>query len=484
MEMKNFEKNYKKQFLENNEPENRLDIIKQQLEFRDPVCLKKPKKSPKFKWIISGLSVALASVIIVILLFSFPNKITPVYTGMNVVDSSSVSVKHNSQQQTRDLDLNDIKIDYYAKKNDKLRVAIHLRNPEQYEILSFKINQRKYQSYEFKEGSNSEVIYIDLDCKDEAGIEEFFIDEMKYIDGDKIKDVKYEQNRSIYVALAYNTPEVTVSDENVGTTTYSFKFDLVDSDNLINEDNLYAKLYLEEKEIRELKVNKNNKFVEFKNIEMNKNYTVSLFTKSDLLDGNGLVELELHSKDFKTKSGLVKTNISTTRNSILGEFSSLDSTVNIIKSKLYLDNKLVSERNDNVVSFDNLYSNATYSLEVTYTYKLDNELCFDTLKFDDLNTKSYEKLTEKDINGIVLKFGNIISVDVDSIKGDFCQAKVDNIKLFADGKLLTESKDLSFEYIYDGPIKDFYIEILASYSLNEFNGKIYNITKTIKGGQL
>ena len=56
------------------------------------------------------------------------------------------------------------KVEYYAKKGEKFYLNVHIYNPSNFEILSFTLNNYKYQSFEFKEGSSSNKLIIEVDA--------------------------------------------------------------------------------------------------------------------------------------------------------------------------------------------------------------------------------------------------------------------------------------------------------------------------------
>ena len=96
------------------------------------------------------------------------------------------------------------KVEYFAQKDEKFNIIVHLYNPSRYEILSFTLNDYKYQSYEFKEGSNSEELIIEVDAGAISGLKEYTIDAIKYIDGTEIKDVKMEIFNVYMIYRIYN----------------------------------------------------------------------------------------------------------------------------------------------------------------------------------------------------------------------------------------------------------------------------------------
>ena len=94
---------------------------------------------------------------------------------------------------------------YYAMKNEDIYIHIHLSNPDEFEILSFTLNGKKYSSNMFEYGSDLETLILKYNVGDVNGLQEYTIDAIKYIDGEKIKDVRMEGDQTV---------KVYVNDEN------------------------------------------------------------------------------------------------------------------------------------------------------------------------------------------------------------------------------------------------------------------------------
>ncbi len=113
--------------------------------------------------------------------------------------------EHNKQysepQNTRRGNDLDASVDgrYYALTNEDLYIYVHLSNPDGFEILSFTLNGIKYSSYMFEEGSDMETLILKYNVGDVEGLQQYTIDAIKYVDGEKIKDVRMEGDQTIEV---------------------------------------------------------------------------------------------------------------------------------------------------------------------------------------------------------------------------------------------------------------------------------------------
>ena len=88
---------------------------------------------------------------------------------------------------------------YYAMKNEDIYIYIHLSNPDEFEILSFTLNGKKYSSNMFEYGSDLQTLILKYNVGDVDGLQEYTIDAIKYVDGEKIKDVRMEGDKTVKV---------------------------------------------------------------------------------------------------------------------------------------------------------------------------------------------------------------------------------------------------------------------------------------------
>ena len=88
---------------------------------------------------------------------------------------------------------------YYAMKNEDIYIHIHLSNPDEFEILSFTLNGKKYSSNMFEYGSDLQTLILKYNVGNVDGLQEYTIDAIKYVDGEKIKDVRMEGDKTVKV---------------------------------------------------------------------------------------------------------------------------------------------------------------------------------------------------------------------------------------------------------------------------------------------
>ena len=90
---------------------------------------------------------------------------------------------------------------YYAMPGEDIYIYVHISNPDKFEILSFTLNGTKYSSYMFEAGSDLETLILKCNVGDVEGVMQYTIDAIKYVDGEDIKDVKMEGDRTIEVIV-------------------------------------------------------------------------------------------------------------------------------------------------------------------------------------------------------------------------------------------------------------------------------------------
>ncbi len=121
---------------------------------------------------------------------------------------------------------------YYAQKNEDIYIYVHLSNPDGFEILSFTLNGVKYSSYMFEDGSDLETLILKYNVGDVEGVQQYTIDAIKYADGDELKDVRMDGEKTIEVLVGSNDTNVTFNERFEG---WELVIDPVWSDSVVGE---------------------------------------------------------------------------------------------------------------------------------------------------------------------------------------------------------------------------------------------------------
>lgn len=203
---------------------------------------------------------------------------------------------------------------YYAKRNEDIYIYVHISNPDGFEILSFTLNGVKYSSYMFEEGSDLETLVLKYNVGDVEGVQEYTIDAIKYVDGEDIKDVRMEGDRTVKVTVyPEQQPAADITGESIGFTEVGFDVSVTDELGLISdsEGELYAVLYDGEQLVYSNKINATDK-VSFVDLAPDTLYQYAIIGVYDALDGNGKAAHILTENAFYTEAVLAFENVAVT----------------------------------------------------------------------------------------------------------------------------------------------------------------------------
>lgn len=392
---------------------------------------------------------------------------TPVYKGMSIESLETLNHKENvrrvfSSNLTDDINeeigvIVDNSIVYYAKPKEEIVINVKIDNPKSFEILSFTLNGRLYQSYEFIEGSNSTNIRVKFICQEQSGIQIITIDAIKYVDGTTIKKARFDGNRTLKVGITYqNIPAVSHVNENCNANNVSLSFVVTDSDNLINI-NTGLKVYLfdNDKIINISSGNLGPNQLSYRNLKYGNEYTYIIIGVFDLYDGVGKKAHVLHQNSITTTEGFSIKKVETKYNSITVEYEALEGlSAELTKIELLLDNQVVSNATiiANSANFENLQSNCEYTLRTTYKYQLidNNQIVEITKSFDQIIKTSERQIPTMSFESAV-GLGNFITAFIQANDIDEAIISIE-IQLYKDGILVSTVETLN-DYTENEPGK-------------------------------
>lgn len=451
--MLKIKKRYKKEFLKEDKAKYDLINVKKSLNFNES----KPKRRIKLRLAITS-SFILAITVIVICLFLFIDTRTiPTYLGMEVVDAPT-NISLNYMVKSEDIKESDI--DYYAKVNERLVVAIYLDNPDDFEIVSLVINDTRYSSFNFADYSTNDTIYIIMYLDSNPGIETLYIDELRYIDKDKIENAKFAGDRSILIAKEYDKlPEIKVIKEEYDDKSYVLDYDLFDYYGIVN--NLNVLLYLNNEVVDSLIVDIKQEYIKFNNLLKNTTYKLVIYVEIDILNGMGITKQQLYESGFTTDVGIsYTTKVDDT--SLTVDYTAKDDVTKVI-TKLYYNDELISEQNGLNVLFNNLLTNKTYLVEVSYEYLLLDKIYTDSFSFT-FETKQLQAPKILDFN---------VSSTPRTITYDYKLEDIDNViinksvNLYLGEQLIQENGD--FVDLFSNC--EYKLMLVVEYDLLDGNGK-------------
>ena len=358
---------------------------------------------------------------------------------------------------------------YYTKANTDFYITVHVDNPDDFEIQSFTLNGEKYANYMFEEGSDMENLILKCNAGDAEGIIEYTLDNIKYIDGTEIKDVKLEADKTVKVGVATSKiAKATLTNEKITVNSFAAKVKLTDSLTLIEMSGGKAMAMLYDgKELiftKEITVGEETEII-IEGLTPNTPYIFAVGAMYDDLSGNGIGEHILYKNAFYTLPLFNFDNVEITQTGI--SFSHLwDSSANekiLTSLALYKGNEKISDMDIDATSAEGLLSNNEYSLKATYmldgkenstvytfttlakakpAYKIVNDVCYDTsISFD---------ISETDVDNI----GEVTKIEL----------------LRENGAPITAPVGSSAEFTGLDSASKYTVRITYTYDLNDGNG--------------
>lgn len=272
-----------------------------------------------------------------------------------------------------------IKADTFVGKNEDVLVKIELYNSKNYVINSIKINDVFYNKDNFLDNSTFEVIYLNINSGNIAGIVELILEEVTYINEYKeTREAKFPEDEAtaskkskiILAVDFYNLPEAKISKQIV--TPSVIKFDLLITDELkVIAGPIVLKVYNEDqREIynTDLKVGVNN--IEVTNLLNFNEYRFEVTTIFYEYIGV-TVEIQVLLDVLIETSNLLNIDIITDGTTVTWDAEFSDDTFGYIyKIELYKNRVLVEDFEDLTKNtIENLELDTNYTL--LFTYKID-----------------------------------------------------------------------------------------------------------------
>ena len=322
---------------------------------------------------------------------------------------------------------------YYAEKNESVFVSIKIYNPDQFEILSFTLNNKKYAvGFDFEEGSTLENLIIKVDVGDVCGIKDYTIDAIKYVEGTEIKDVIMEGDKTIKIAIkADQEPTAIISNQQIFADSIKFDVNLQDPLSLIekSEGETKAVLYDGENIIAQKQLTLGNNNVEFANLQQNTLYEIAIvsaynnYTESE--DVHVIETIPFYTDTFVLFDS---TKVEITKTSASWDYSWHSSMQNktIVSQELFLGEEKIATLNVSAKTATGLLSGKNYTLKTTYK---DTSNKNQTIE---LQFVTYSKVEP------TIEFKNVTSTKT-SISFDFSITDTDNIYVFDKIELLKGS---------------------------------------------
>ncbi len=210
----------------------------------------------------------------------------------------------------------DTNYDLYTTQDTIIYVKILLNNPEQYTILSLRINGHKFQIggglQSYFEGDIN-CVYVAIKTPTGVNASRYQVTEIEYVEDSSVssngKQVFIGDNDTVTVGLAYEVYPTVSEFANSSNSCYSvsYTFDVADTDMVISKSKGYfcAVVYDGDTVVDQKVLTTGVNNITFENLNPNTNYQVLVVGYYDKLDGNGVSLIVYASEDIKTK-GLVE----------------------------------------------------------------------------------------------------------------------------------------------------------------------------------
>ena len=355
---------------------------------------------------------------------------------------------------------------YYTTANQYIYINIHISNPDKYEILSFTLNGEKYSSYMFEQGSTLETLILKVNVGNTSGIVEYTIDQIKYVEGTEIKDVKIDGDKTVKVGVRIdNQVSANISNVNIGTNSVSFTAKITDKDALISYSNgaIKAVLYDGEQLVATKDVSLGDNNIVFDALTTNRVYQYAIVAFYDDLSGNGVEAHVLNKTAFLTTPKVLFDNITVDKTNITFGFAWDESVENkaLTSLKLYRGETLVENLDTEATSVGNLISGESYILIGEYQDLGDTEKI--RLEFTTLPMAEYlVSITNPTSTKTGIGF-EINEFDPDNV------GSVTKIELYLGDHLVKEAESLDVRS-FDGLLSNTTYTVKVTYAYNFNNG--------------
>ncbi len=357
---------------------------------------------------------------------------------------------------------------YYANQYEDVYIYIHIDNPDNFEILSFTLNNKKFSSYMFEEGSDMETLILKYNVGEDSGFVDYTIDAIKYVDNSQIKDVKMDGDKTVKVGIQKDDQLLTtISNVTFGIHEFSLDIEIQDDDGLIqhSEGQINSVLYDGETIVETKKLNVGTNHVHFQDLQANTLYQYALVGHYDNLDGSGFGVKILQKDAFYTEAIVLFDDIVIGKEEISFNLSWHESLLDnpLTTLTLYQDNSLVASLDAATLSVNELLSGCDYTLKAEFDYLNRTEtisLDFTTLK----KQVPHIEIVEVENKASSISF-DIIKTDTDNI------CEIVKIEVLDESGSSTILNDVSTRIIENLVSGEYYtIRVYIAYDLNDGNG--------------
>lgn len=261
---------------------------------------------------------------------------------------------------------------YYTVPNADVYITVHIKNPDQFEILSFTLNGKKYQNNMFEYGSDLENIILKVNVGDVEGVVSYTIDAIKYVDGTDIKDVQMDGEKTVEIGVyTEKQPTALFSAAMSGFDMMTFTVDLSDTMNLFASlsGDVEAVLFDGSSIVARKTLAPTGKTtVTYDGLLPGKLYEYAVIASYDALDGKGVVRHVIASHAMHTRSYLLFDDVTVGTKRVSYTFHwDADATGSAVSAvALYQNGEKLRDVDPAATEITGLSVDTTYTLVATY----------------------------------------------------------------------------------------------------------------------
>ncbi len=272
---------------------------------------------------------------------------------------------------------------YYASQNSSVYILIHVDNPTGYKLSSFTLNGKEYINY----GDNPNLLIYKYNTGDAQGVQEFNVENIKYLEVGELKDVTLEGEKTVKLNMIPSPQPragITLLSDFKTDTSLDAEIDVYDGSDIItkSEGEIFFVLYDGKSFSRKTALTLGENKLDLDGLKEDTVYQIAIVAAYDAGDGKGKIAHIMATRGFRTYE-LEKQSIHRQTNKygeeeILGDhwYKNLDfdgETINILVRD---DNKYLREFGLDDYGDNDLNEGIVQAAEATATaLNIDVELC-------------------------------------------------------------------------------------------------------------
>ncbi|MCF7925591.1 MAG: hypothetical protein K9L26_03560 [Candidatus Izimaplasma sp.] len=273
---------------------------------------------------------------------------------------------------------------FYKEKQEQTLIKVEMTNPDNVLIKSIVVNGYKYHSTRFTDASTATLKVFPMNAGSTLGETEYTIDEITYMDGDTEKAVRNFDDNAFIIYVYKGEPSIVRENYTVSQNMISVDFNIQDTDQVIIDNTLKAKLFSGDTLIEEQDLSTGLVTVTFDELLSNKQYELKVQSSYNLDNNQGTQSnIVMFTGTFETVGkGLPSAtiaNVNVNDTSVIFDVNFVDEDEVLIDSGLRVgvfneDGTLFKDvglsGSTEGITIDELLNDTSYSIKVLADYDL------------------------------------------------------------------------------------------------------------------